>query len=320
MRILAVLAIAACHHAPKLCAPWDDLGLQPSSVGYCDKDHADIDFPHELGDGAQLVANTTKIVEQHGFHVVHVAKADPKVSVLRRDRDGLQLELRAHVLSGLDLNVDHRAFFEGNPEDIRRGVEILRGTFESLAPAFPRKLRGERRCDEAELSRLEPMLAKREVQIFDVAEVETGKSSPWLGSNIPAIPDADDYASLVGYRDSFRELASQRIVVGYRVTRVEEPQEGTSGPIDTSHGGRVRHGTFTPGLFAADLVVFDLHEARALCWTHVVATNSSSVETAYSKYPNASLALREDLRASIVKEVAAQLARLSKSLRVANVT
>jgi hypothetical protein len=305
--MLAMLAIAACHGAPKLCAPWDRLELPVKSIGFCDAKSTEVDTPF---------ARAREAVEKSGFHELHVAKPAPDVAVFRRD--ALQFEMRGKR-SGIVLHLDDRKPFEGSYDELRGAIDKLRGTIQPLAAAFPRTVT-RKRCDDGELLRLDPKLANHEVEMFDLAELTGGKADRVLPSTaLLDVPSPDDVDALVGLQTRVPELASHRVVVGYRVKKSEPPREAGGGTTERQANGRyVRHGTFVPGAFLAELVVFDRVDARVLCSGIVSASNSSNVDSIDRYGPGSQL--DADFRRNIAKAVTDELTWLAKSLRISIVT
>jgi hypothetical protein len=307
--MLALLAIAACHSAPKLCTPWDRLELPVKSIGFCDAKSAEVDTPF---------ARAREAVVNSGFHEVRVAKPAPDVAVFRRD--SLQFELRGEMNGHSVLHFDDRRAFDGSYDDLRAAVEKQRGSMQPLAAAFPQSVK-RKRCDDAELLRLDPTLASHDVELFDLAELTGGEGYHLLPSTaLPVMPSPEAVEALVAQQEWLPKLASHRVVVGYRVKKSEGPRDGGGGTTERQANGRyVRHGTFESGTFLAELVVFDRVDARVLCSGIVAAANSGSVESLDRGY-GAGSQLDADFRRNIAKAVTEELGWLAKSLHVSIVT
>jgi hypothetical protein len=326
-RSLAILlvAAAACGTSARheICAPWDGLGLPPPAKVYdCSATYLSMSLGDAAHDDEANRATMLAALQRSGFHEIVTrapAKGDTR-AVVRRDRDHMQLSIAA-VGGTVDLRPDTAPALTGSLEDARREVAELRASFAPLAAAFPASLARPRACDDALLLRLDPELATRPIRFFDVDALDTPSRSK-AGGRLPhlldALPSADPSAAdevvdLIRLQALLPALRAQRVVVGYRATVLDTPSDNADAVDMTEKGEKIKEGTFTPGRFAAELVVFDRAAAKPLCWTTVTATNSAAVrQEAYEDHK-----IWTDFYDNVAASVADGLHTMSKSLRVA---
>jgi hypothetical protein len=246
---------------------------------------------------------------------------DETKAVVRRDRDMLQVAV-AVAGGSVDLRLDNAPALPGSLDDARREVAQLRDSFAPLAAAFPASTSGSRACDDAVLQHLEPDLASHPIRFFDVDALTTPSRSK-AGGSLPSLLDAaptvdpktstDEIGDLIRLQPLLPALRAQRVVVGYRVTLLENPRDNGDAVAVTEKGVPAQEGTFVPGRFAAELVVFDRAGARPLCWTTVTATSSDSVSEGAHEHGK----LWSDFYGNVAAAIRDGLPAMSKLLRFA---